>query len=310
MRLFPTCLLLLAFSSACGPAAGTETITSSGPQPYLTVTPSATASLIPPLTHAFLPTATPVVYVVVSGDTLSGIAARNQISLEALIAANPGIQLSVLSVGTKLNIPVGSALPGESTPTPLPLAVRQARCWPGAEGGLWCFAAVENNRAESVENLSAQFTLLSADGQTGPSQVAFAPLDLLPTGRSMPIAAYFPPPVPAEAAPRLELLTSIRLPPGDSRYLPVAIQDSLVSVDWSGRSAQVSGRVVLTAPTGSAKSLWVLGVAYDSAGNVVGVRRWEAATALEAGKDLRFDFMISSVGPGIARVEFLTEARP
>jgi hypothetical protein len=126
----------------------------------------------------------------------------------------------------------------------------------------------------------------------------------------MPIAAYFPPPVPAEAAPRLELLTSIRLPPGDSRYLPVAIQDSLVSVDWSGRSAQVSGRVVLTAPTGSAKSLWVLGVAYDSAGNVVGVRRWEAATALEAGKDLRFDFMISSVGPGIARVEFLTEARP
>jgi hypothetical protein len=54
----------------------------------------------------------------------------------------------------------------------------------------------------------------------------------------------------------------------------------------------------------------VLGVAHDSAGNVIGLRRWEAATELEAGKDLRFDFMISSVGPGIDRVEFLTEARP
>jgi hypothetical protein len=62
--------------------------------------------------------------------------------------------------------------------------------------------------------------------------------------------------------------------------------------------------------TGTANTLWVLASAFDSAGNVVGVRRWESAAALSAAAPLSFDFQVSSVGPGIARVEFLTEARP
>jgi hypothetical protein len=310
MRLLLTCLAIPVILTACGSSAGLETATPSGPQPYLTASPSSTASLIPPLTEVFLPTPTPVVYVVVQGDTLSGIAARNQISLEALIAANPGAQLSILSVGTKLIIPPGSTAPGESTPTPVALAVQQARCWPGADGGLWCFAVLQNNFSESVENLSAQFTLLSSSGGKAPSRIAFAPLDILPPGQAMPIAAYFPPPVAAGASPRIELLTSIRLLAGDPRYLPVAVQDSLVSVDWSGRSAQVSGQVVLTSRSGTAKSLWVLAVAYAADGNVVGVRRWEAPAALDAGDGLPFNFTVYSMGPAIHRVEFLTEARP
>jgi hypothetical protein len=309
MRLLLTCLVIPVILTACGSNAGLETITPAGPQPYLTASPSSTANLNPPLTQVFLPTPTPVVYVVVQGDTLSGIAARNQISLEALIAANPGIQLSILSVGTKLIIPPGSTAPGESTPTPVPLNMRQARCWPGTEGGLWCFTLVQNNTAETVENFSVWFTLLSTRGGETPSQVAFAPLDILSPGQSMPIATYFPPPVTTGVSPRVEVQTSIRLLPGDPRYLPVAVQNSLVSVDWSGRSAQVSGQIVMTTRSGTAKNLWLLAVAFDADGNVVGVRRWEAPAALDAGGSLPFNFMVSSVGAGIDHVEFLTEAR-
>jgi hypothetical protein len=54
----------------------------------------------------------------------------------------------------------------------------------------------------------------------------------------------------------------------------------------------------------------VAATAYDDAGRVVGVRRWESNTMLNAGASLPFEFMISSIGGKIARVEFAVEARP
>ncbi|HTX91846.1 MAG TPA: hypothetical protein VMC09_11595, partial [Anaerolineales bacterium] len=93
------------------------------------------------------------------------------------------------------------------------------------------------------------------------------------------------------------------------RYLPVAVENVLVQVDASGRTAQLSGQVALTG-SGAATTLWVLATAYDSTGNVVGVRRWDSPTPLSAGTPGQFSFQVSSLGPVIQRVEFLAEARP
>jgi hypothetical protein len=59
-----------------------------------------------------------------------------------------------------------------------------------------------------------------------------------------------------------------------------------------------------------ANTLWILAAAYDPDGNVVGVRRWESDAVLKADAPVLFDFPISSLGPGITRVELLAEARP
>jgi hypothetical protein len=56
--------------------------------------------------------------------------------------------------------------------------------------------------------------------------------------------------------------------------------------------------------------IWVLAVAYDKNGQLVGFQRWEAGEPLVAGESLPFNFLVSSMGPAIDRVEFLTEARP
>ena len=125
----------------------------------------------------------------------------------------------------------------------------------------------------------------------------------------MPLAVHFPPPVQNNVAVHVQVLTAIRLLPGDTRYLPVVPENTLVSMEASGRTAQVTGKVILTG-AGTANTLWVLATAYDAAGNVVGVRRWESPSALTADAPVSFDFMLSSVGPGIDRVEFLAEARP
>lgn len=306
-------MALLLLTACSGPADQTAAGGPGGgsvPRPYQTSTVPPTPSPVLAQTEVLLPSPTPLTYTVRQGDTLSGIAARFNVPLDDLLAANPGVSPTALTVGTTLNIPVGGNASGQATPTPVPLTIRQGRCWLLGNGGLWCVALIQNEYAEMLENLSLQFTLLDSSGQPLVSQVAFAPLDILPAGQAMPVAAHFPPPVPAEAVLQVRLLTAIRLLPDDERYLAAVVQNSLVEVDATGRTARLRGQVRLTAPGATGNSVWVLAVAYDAVGQVVGLRRWEAAAPLGAGESLAFECSVSSVGPPIERVDFLVEARP
>jgi murein DD-endopeptidase MepM/ murein hydrolase activator NlpD len=302
------CLFLLLSLAACQPKA-TATPEPGTAVPYQTVTPNQTPTVIPALTEIFLPTSTTYTYTVLQGDTFISIAQKAGVTLQALQAANPKVSATALSVGTKLVIPTGAQVPGEPTPTAAPLPVLQAHCWPETTGGLWCFGLLKNTYAETLENISAQFALLDSGGGQIASQVVYGLLDLLPPGAAMPLAAHFIAPVQADATVRVQVLTAIRLLPGDARYLPVRLENTLVSLEAAGQTADLSGRVILTG-TGTANTIWVLASAYDAAGNVVGVRRWQSASALTADAPVTFDFPVSSLGPGIARVEFLAEARP
>ena len=309
MQRFPAYLVFLLVLAACG-SKPTATPDLATPVPYRTVSATPTATLIPGLTEIILPSPTPYTYTVVKGDTLSSIALMNGVTLDALMKANPGVSAGALLVGMTLIIPTGEQVPGQPSPTPASLVVKQARCWPEAAGGLWCFGLVHNPYAETLENISAQFALLDkAGGQEISNQLVYGLLDILPPGADMPLAAHFAAHVPADAALRVQVLTAIRLLPGDTRYLPVSLDDTLLSVQASGQYANLTGRVLLGG-TVPASTLWLLASAYDAAGNIVGVCRWESAAALTAGNLLTFDFPVSSVGPGIARVEIIAEARP
>ncbi len=60
-------------------------------------------------------------YTVRSGDTLSGIAQRHDVSLNALIAANPQISNpNLIYPGQRVNIPGGGTNPGPTNPSPSP----------------------------------------------------------------------------------------------------------------------------------------------------------------------------------------------
>jgi murein DD-endopeptidase MepM/ murein hydrolase activator NlpD len=288
--------------STATPVAGTAAL-------YQTEAATLTPTVIPALTEIILPTPTTYTYTVVKGDTFISIAQKAGVTVPELQAANPGVSATSLSLGTKLVIPTGSQAPGEPTPTAAALPVLQAHCWPEATGGLWCFGLLQNTYAETLENISAQFALLDAGGQQLTSQMVYGLLDILPPGARMPLAAHFIGPVQAQAGLRVQVLTAIRFLPGDTRYLPVSLVNTLVSVDASGLSADVSGKVILSG-TGTANTLWVMASAYDADGNVVGVRRWTSPAALSASAPVDFDFPVASVGPAIARVEFLAEARP
>lgn len=307
MRRLTVLLPLFLVLTACG---GAPAVSPEPAAPYHTVTRAGISTPIPARTEILVPTPTLFLHIIGDGDTLSGIAERYGVSLKALQDANPDVSPTALIVGAEIIIPVGGVVAaGEPTPTPAPVPVTQAACWPETTGGVWCFAFVQNAYAEPLENLSALFTLQDAGGNDLTSQTVYGLLDVLPPGASMPLAAHFPAPVDPSAAPRVQVLTAIRLLPGDTRYLSAMTENTLVSIDSSGRTAQVTGRVVLTSP-GTATRLWVLATAFDAVGNVVGVRRWESASALTADAPVQFDFLVSSLGPEIIRVDFLIEARP
>jgi hypothetical protein len=141
------------------------------------------------------------------------------------------------------------------------------------------------------------------------SQTALLPLNILPPHTSLPLAVYFPPEIPLGAKPQVQVLTAIRLLPNDARYIPAALNNTLVQINAGGHSAQVNGLVLSLSQTLVANQVWVAATAYDDAGRVVGVRRWESSASLNPGGNLPFDFLIFSLGGKISRVEFAVEAR-
>ncbi len=161
------CMLCLA---ACAPQAPNGTPLPKELRPYQTVTPSASpaqpAGLVVNI-ETPIPSPTPFLYKVKSGDTLGQIAEKFNVSLDALLEVNPQIDPNGMSVGTTLKIPSNPKnLTGEATPTPVPFPVEQIACHSTIDRGLWCFVLAHNDSSDLMENITAQVTLLDAKGQS------------------------------------------------------------------------------------------------------------------------------------------------
>jgi len=318
----PFIFLLLTFPLFLLAACVPQPIQSASPEADLT--PFATSTQKPTLSSGTmhtpeglvagetpLPSPTPFTYTLQPGDTMSSIALKFGVPMDDLQAANPEISPNAMSVGQVLNIPSNpDNSSGEATPTPAPFTIQQIECYPTADKGMWCFVLVHNDFPDFMENVSAQVTLVDANNATLASQTALLPLNILPPETSLPLVVFFAPEIPLDAKPQVQALTAIRLLPNDERYLPATINNALVEVKEEGHSARVSGRVLLPGQAKAASQVWVTGTAYNDTGGVVGVRRWESSAGLSPDGSLPFEFMVSSIGGKIARVDFAVEARP
>lgn len=296
------CALLL---SAC--ISSNEQTFDGALQPYLTITPvqTSTSNVIVTL-ETPVPSSTPATYVIQSGDTISQLAEKFKISQDALRAANPDLNPNSMTIGGTILIPDPSAaLAAASTPTPVPAPVTQAVCHPSADSGLWCFALIQNNAADILENISAQIVLLDSNGTAIASQTAFTPLDIIPANSSMPVYVFFPN-TPADVTPQVQVMTALQA--SASSYLPALINNSLSQMNWNGKTAQLSGQVYLPSESQAATQTWVAAVAYDKNGTVVGVRRWEGG-GIQPGTSINFNFAVSSLGGDIEAVEFFVQSK-
>jgi len=304
-KLLLICIFLI---SACTPNTA-QTETSFPLVPYITSTPSLTSTPnVIVILETPIPTSTPSIYTVEAGDTISEIAEKFKISQDELRAANPDVSPNSMTIGMTLLIPNNSSAQTDaSTLTPVPAPVTQTVCHPSADGGTWCFALIQNNTAELLENVSAQVTLLDESGSVIVSQTAYTPIDIIAPNSSLPVYVFFDSKIPANFMIQTQLLGAIQIPTNNQRYLPAVIQNAIAQIN--GRTAQLSGLITLPAESKAAAQVYVAAVAYDKDGGVAGVTRWESG-ALQPGGNLSFSFSVSSLGAEIDAVEFFVEARP
>jgi LysM repeat protein len=256
-----------------------------------------------PVTPA--PTPTPFLHTVTNDDTMLGIAYKYGISLDELQAANPSVDPHYMSVGMQLIIPIGGEIPEVvPTPTAMPVHTEQPQCYQAGDGGVWCIVALRNGTDANLENLSVWIGLYTSQGENVASQVAYAPLNILHPDSTMPLMAYFVPPLPEEFEARSEVISALTVAADDTRYLELQVETETVEINLDGRQAVIRGDVILPEDIPTPSQIWALAVAYDPEGDIIGARKWKSAG------ETHFEITVYSLGGRIDHVEVLTEIRP
>jgi len=285
--------------------------------PFFTSTPpeAAAAPAQPTATPQPEPTATPeaLIHIVALQETISSIALRYGVSMDAVIAANPDVDPRALTVGTELVIPgVSPESAFDPRAESLALEVGEAVCQSTPEGGLWCAALVSNPLNRSAEGVIVAFTVSDGDNQTLTQNVP-ALLNRLDPGQTLPVVAYFPPPAPRAVGATVELIAALPLEAGVREYFEISLQNQRVITQ--GRSARATVQVVLPGadkmPTAEPFNLWIAAAAYDAQGGLIGARRVERQLNVEeisAGEPLEVSLLVYSAAGEIDSVRVSAEA--
>ena len=309
-HLLPFCLALVALLAACAVEGGE--FSGSPPAtfvPYRTATatpspqPLAAGTVLPPTPQA---TPTPFMHVVQKNDTLLGIALRYGVELADLLAANPGVNPRVLSIGQQIRIPgpaAESAAGFLPTPTPVPVDLSDTQCYWDLDR-LVCLATARNPGQRALESVSAMVAVADAAGEPLAAGAAFAPLNLLPPGASIPLEVSF------SGLPRTQVrasawpLTAFLAAGVEARYLEVEVVLTSQQALAGQNAWLVKGELRLQQelPQESAQ-LAALLVGLDSQGGVVGYRKQVWLVEGGAQGPWPFSLTLVSLGPPIAELQ-------
>lgn len=308
-------LLIGVFISSCsGGISSTprSTLSVAPPQnPYQAKTsPTGTAALtqtetaVIPTSEALLPSPTPFKHSIQSGDTLFGIALQYNISLDELVSANPGVDTSLLAVGTELIIPFSDDDElGAPTPTPYPVTLLETVCYPARTAGTWCIVLVENDQNIVLENISVVLHIYSANKELIKSQAAIPPLNYLFLDQILPLAVLIESDLPENFQAQAVLLTSL---PSEASSPGVEILKQLFRFNDKKTSASISGSVQPLETDLDDKEIWIAAVAFSD-GKPAGIRKWISSEELKTNQQTSFEFSLYSLGPPIDEIKLYAE---
>ena len=279
--------------------------------PWNTATANAPAPAIAPeqlaATPVPAPTPTPTIHIVALGESISSIALRYGLDMNAVLAANPEIDPYTLTVGTQVKIPLGNIQNQIGvTAEPLVLELGEPECSRTPEGGLWCFAMLSNPLDEAAANLAVTFTRMNGASEEAVRQTVPAVLNKLDPGDVLPAVVYFAAPVPGDFKVSTSLASAFPASQSGKTYFSVDMGSPTIELD--GRLAKVIGEAVIAADPGKTVDVWIAALAYDAQGNLLGIRRTESRVTLEQGKSLIFNLNVYSTGSAISSVVIKVEA--
>jgi LysM repeat protein len=285
--------------------------------PYISnsATPAIPATRVPqeftPI-PTLKPSPTPFIHVVQKDDTLLGIAFRYGVSMDDLLAANPGIDPRILSIDQEIVIPLGEDDPMTQllpTATPLPLHLSDVSCYLNQADSFWCISTLENDLEEPLEAVSAILTLQDENGLSIEAKTAYSPLNLIPPGAKIPLAAIFSDFTGEFAYALIRPSTSFPAQSVDERYITYELFRDVDEPAEDFKSWRIEGRLLSKDVEGrSAARATILIVALDEKDLIIGFRKIKITTSIDAGETVNFNTEVFSLGPEIKSVEVYAEA--
>lgn len=317
-KLLPLAFLFALALAACAGTPGSPAAVATSPAaltPYATFTqtPTLTPTPVNAPTATLAPTATPTprIYIVQEKDTLGVIAYRNGITVDELKAANPTVDPYLMPVGTKLIIPLpqnAGLTPPAAEPTLVPVQINSVECAPAATGGQYCFAWVTNTQQAAVVDFSAEFTLTDPSTGNVVTQIALFPLSSLDSGTSLPLYAYFAPPVAAQPLVDLKVLTSgVGSTP---QKAGIEMHPPKIDIAADGFSATISGDGTTTEAAAGSKTVTVTAISFDEQGRVNGIRRLELPVEPSTSSAITYSLNVYSSRGTIASVSVYVQTEP
>lgn len=151
------------------------------------ITPST--FLNPVFTSTLAPTATPLLYRVQEGETLSQIARQFGVPLAELQAVNGRLEPRALQIGETLYIPNphfnSKGYPIFPTSTPLNVLLEPPFCYATSTNQIICLGSVVNQLSNPLEHIVVSVRLLRQDGSAlAENQVALEQRNILPGERA------------------------------------------------------------------------------------------------------------------------------
>jgi LysM repeat protein len=276
----------------------------------LPLIPGAPTNTPPPL-PTLPPTPAPVAYKIQKGDTLIAIASKFNVSLEAIDKLNPGLNPASLQPGQTILLPPDTqGLAAAPIPlpaiTPLPITLGTFYCSPTPSSSVICLSEFKNTGNAPIVNLSAQVNLLNADNSPGANAVAYSPLDVIPVGVSVPLAAMFP-----QAALSSNRVASSAVLTAESAS---ALAERYVTLNVSGAagSSSPSGYIingsVINPASVEVKSVVIVATVYNSAGAVAGYRKIILSVVIAARGATPFSITLAGITE-VTRWAVIAQAR-
>ncbi len=283
-------------------SATQQDVSTAGPRPQMTITvrPPMTVTPLPtrqpPARIAVQPTAVspPDTYTVEEDDTLLEIALAFDLTVEELIAANPGVDPLALQIGQELMIPRDGVAPAGVQQPPPPLPLMAPSCYPTTTDSLVCLGLVENDQPQAAEQVAVVVELNDRDGNALASGETLLEQMFVPPGGRAPYRVLFRGIEEAQVAGVVAVVSGGTLSGTvPDRFVAVTVEQ--VETYVRGRLYTLQAELVNATDAATAPPRVVLTV-LDESGTVHGYRVWDAPTSLQPGERLPFSLSVLPLG--------------
>jgi len=301
-------IFLVSFSACIGENNHTLESTST---PFILLTPYISPAKDTVMNSLVLPQSSslnPKTYIVKQGDTMSAIALKFGVTIDDILVMNPGIDSQIISTGSELKIP---EVKGGKTilpkPTPLPLLLSSPLCNPVSDGGLVCIITAQNTSIVPLEGVSIAFLLYSKEGKLFSEKEVASPFSRILEGMSLPIAVYFPHPLPEDWIPVAIVRMALPGINDNQHYLTAEAKIDEIHKAESQKWALARGHITLTSSNHKPLLARLLVSAQDEKGNTVGMKTWEWEGVLSGDNPIPFEIEIFSISSTINTISVQSE---